>query len=104
MRTLFRHATAIAKPGEGIAMSTYRVMFFKTLTNSYGRPFDVCQRTIDVHAAENPDRAVEEAKRRFEGYEDIAKWFLHADYVEVDALSAAALDALRKHKACALAD
>ena len=85
-------------------MNTYRIMFFKTLTNCYGKSFDVCQRTIDIDSAEDPDRAVEEAKRRFERHEDIAKWFLHADYVEVDALSAAALDALRKHKACALAD
>jgi hypothetical protein len=85
-------------------MSTYRVMFFKRLTNSYGKAFDVCQRTIDVHSVEDPDRAVEEAKRRFEGYEDIAKWFLHADYVEVDALSAAALDALKQRDACALTD
>src|SRR5437879_5350425 len=49
------------KPGKEIAMNTYRVMFFKTLTNCYGKSFDVCQRTIDIDAAEDPDRAVEEA-------------------------------------------
>ena len=70
-------------------MSThsYRVMFFKTLTNSYGKVFKVCQRTIDVFSARSPESAVEQAKRRFEQSEDIRDWRIHADYFQVDALS-----------------
>jgi hypothetical protein len=49
-------------------------MFFKTLTNSYGKVFEVCQRTIDVSSARNTDRAVKQAKRRFEQWENITDW------------------------------
>src|ERR1700693_5773010 len=69
-------------------MRTYRVMFFKTLINSYGKVFEVCQRTIDVSSARNTDHAVKQAKRRFEQCENINDWRLHADYFQVDALSA----------------
>ena len=69
-------------------MRTYRVMFFKTLTNSYGKVFEVCQRTIDVSSARNTDRAVKQAKRQFEQWENFTDWRLHADYFQVDALSA----------------
>jgi hypothetical protein len=69
-------------------MSTYRVMFFKTLPNSYGKMFEVCQRTVDIPSASCPDSAVEQAKRRFEQCEDISDWRIHADYFQVDVLSA----------------
>ena len=68
-------------------MNTYRVSFIKKLTNSYGKPFDVCQRSIDIRRARDSDRAIAAAKWRFERREGIAKWFLHADYVEIDTLS-----------------
>jgi hypothetical protein len=68
-------------------MSTYRVMFFKTLPNSYGKMFEVCQRTIDIPSASNPDSAVEQAKRQFQQCEDISDWRIHADYFQVDVLA-----------------
>ena len=76
-------------------MSTYRVMFFKTLPNSYGKMFEVCQRTIDIPSASCPDSAVEQAKRRFEQCEDISDWRIHADYFQVDVLSAPTPDSFR---------
>jgi hypothetical protein len=76
-------------------MSTYRVKFFKTLPNSYGKMFEVCQRTIDIPSASSPDSAVEQAKRRFEQCEDICDWRIHADYVQVDALSVLTPDDFR---------
>ena len=75
-------------------MRTYRVMFFKTLTNSYGKVFEVCQRTIEVSSARNADHAVKQAKRRFEQCENINDWRLHADYFQIDTLPAP-LDAIR---------
>jgi len=67
-------------------MGKYRVRFFKTLTNSYGKSFEVCQRSLDVHSACNPDRAVDFAKRHFEHLEHVPDWSLHADYIEVGAI------------------
>jgi creatinine amidohydrolase/Fe(II)-dependent formamide hydrolase-like protein len=76
-------------------VSTYRVMFFKTLPNSYGKMFEVCQRTIDILSASSPDSAVEQAKRRFEQCENIIDWRIHADYFQVDVLSALTPDDFR---------
>ena len=72
-------------------MGTYRVRFLKTVS-SHGRTVNVCQRSIDIRSAPSPDRAAEAAKQSFARLEDIAEWFLHADYVEVDALSDVARD------------
>ena len=71
-------------------MNAYRVSFYKKLTNSYGMPFNVCQRSIEIHRARTPERAVAAAKFRFERRESVSKWFLYADYVEVDALEVSA--------------
>jgi hypothetical protein len=75
-------------------MGAYRVQFFKTVTNSYGKSFQVCQRTIDIRRARTPDRAVEAAKWHFERREQVPQWFLHADYIVVDAISVSAHHAL----------
>lgn len=64
----------------------YRVKFFKTLTNSYGFPFLVCQRLLDVSSELDAATATEAAKRLFEQCEDIPNWFLHADFVEIELL------------------
>ena len=65
-------------------MDVYRVKFFKRLLSSYGMPFNVCQRTIDIRRSRSIDRAVEAAKLRFERRECVRKWTLHADYIEVE--------------------
>jgi hypothetical protein len=72
-------------------MGTYRVRFLKTVS-SHGKTVNVCQRSIDIRSALSPDRAVEAAKQSFARLENVTEWFLHADYVQVDALSDVALD------------
>jgi hypothetical protein len=74
-------------------MDTYRVRFFKKVS-SHGKTVDVCQRSIDIRSAPSPGRAVEVAKQRFARLENVADWLMHADYVEVDGLSAIAADKL----------
>ena len=67
-------------------MTTYRVSFFKNLTNSNGELFKVCQRSIAICSAHSTTRAVEAAKRRFARLEHIGNWRLHADNIEVDTM------------------
>ena len=43
-----------------------RVNFFKDLVSSDGQPSSRLQQSIEISGAENIDRAVEEAKRRYE--------------------------------------
>jgi hypothetical protein len=64
-------------------MTTYRVNFFKNLTNCNGALFKVCQRSIIICPARSGTRAVEAAKRRFARLEHIGNWQLHADSIEV---------------------
>jgi hypothetical protein len=54
----------------------------------------MCQRSIDIRLASSPGRAAEVAKQRFACLENVPDWLLHADYVEVDGLSAIASDEL----------
>jgi hypothetical protein len=74
-------------------MGTYRVRFFKTVS-SHGKTVNVCQRSVDIRSASSPNRAVEMAKQLFACLENVPDWLLHADYVEVDGLSAIASDEL----------
>ena len=69
--------------------------FFKTLPNSYGKMFEVCQRTVDIMSAGSPDSAVKRAKRRFEQCENISDWRIHADYFQVDVLPTSTPDDFR---------
>jgi len=79
-------------------MNAYRVKFFKRLLSSYGMPFNVCQRTIDIQRSRSLDRAVEAAKLRFERCECVGKWTLHADYFEVEILSQTASAVFRQEE------
>src|SRR3954454_22914942 len=82
-----------AQPGKNAGMDAYRVRFFKTVS-SHGKTVNVCQRSIDIRSAPSPGRAVEVAKQRFACLENVPDWLLHADYVEVDGLSAIASEDL----------
>lgn len=62
------------------------ISFFNDLTNCYGRPFRVCQRSIVVRVARNRERAIEAAKIRFARLEHVGKWTLRARSIEVDPL------------------
>lgn len=81
-------------------MADYRVRFFNRLTNSYGRCFDVPQRSIDVRCGDGPEEALGIAKREFERAERIGNWRARANGVECEAIpqgaeSRSALAALR---------
>jgi hypothetical protein len=80
-------------PRKNTDMNAYCVRFFKTVS-SHGKTVNVCQRSIDIRSAPSPGRAVEVAKERFACLENVPDWLLHADYVEVDGLSAITSDEL----------
>ncbi|MCL2429841.1 MAG: hypothetical protein FWD12_11465 [Alphaproteobacteria bacterium] len=64
----------------------YRVSFFKYLLNSTGRPFEVLQASIEVHAPDN-DQAIDRARSKFAELEGVASWSLRADYARIELLA-----------------
>jgi hypothetical protein len=66
-------------------MTDYQVRFYKRVLNSSGHPFRVLQRTILVSRSENPEDAIRTAQQQFEQLEGVPAWYLHADFVEIDA-------------------
>jgi hypothetical protein len=64
---------------------TYRISFFKNLTDSTGHPVDACQGVIEVRAPTR-DRAIELAKSAFARFKDVLIWSLRADYQTVERL------------------
>jgi len=65
---------------------TYRVSFFKQLTDSYGHSVDAWQGCVEVRAPDR-ERAVAEARHRFAELKDVGVWSLRADYEEVELLA-----------------
>src|SRR5262249_10950569 len=63
-------------------MTGYCVSFFKQLTNSYGRPFKVCQRSIEIRSTRDLEDAVAYAKQCFAQLEGIPVWDLRASIIE----------------------
>lgn len=66
-----------------MAMTCYRVSFFKNLLSSDGHPFKVVQRVLEVRDCQNADEAISAAQRRFAELERVPSWTLHADCAEV---------------------
>jgi len=64
----------------------YRVSFFKSLTDSYGRSVDACQGTVEVRAPSEA-RAIELARQRFAELKDVGIWSMRADYEKVELLA-----------------
>ncbi|MYZ47527.1 hypothetical protein [Propylenella binzhouense] len=56
----------------------YRVVFFKTVGNGYGRDLEICQRAVDV-AADSEGSAVAKAIACFCRAEKVRAWTDHAD-------------------------
>jgi hypothetical protein len=65
-------------------MSQYRVSFFKHLLSSDGHQCRSLQQTIVIRRAKNTDRALEEAKRRYERRCHVDDWSLYADGLELE--------------------
>jgi hypothetical protein len=64
------------------------VAFFNNLVNSNGRLFKCLQRAVIINRASDPEAACEQAKRAFEALEAVANWRQHAQFFEVEPLSA----------------
>jgi hypothetical protein len=69
----------------GRVMADYRVSFFNTLPNSYGKPFKCLQRVVTVSSANDAEEALENAKREFERLEHVPNWKCHAKFLEVES-------------------
>ncbi len=63
----------------------YRISFFKKLMDSYGRPVDACQGTIEIRG-KNPQRAIADARVRFAELTGVSDWSSRADYETVEVL------------------
>ncbi len=64
-------------------MADYRVSFFNSLLNPYGKPFKCSQRVITISSASDAEQALENAKREFERLENVPNWKCHAHFLEV---------------------
>jgi hypothetical protein len=68
-------------------MLRFRVRFLKCVPDATGHDHRICQRMVDVKAADE-HAAAGEAKRLFCSLERIGHWSFRADAVEVEALQA----------------
>ena len=66
-------------------MTSYRVCFFNEIPRN-DRLFKCCQRSIVIHAARTPERAIEAAKKRFARLEGIRDWKIHAGLIEIEPI------------------
>jgi hypothetical protein len=63
-------------------MSVYIVKFMKDVLGEYGRQSEICQRTLEVDAADE-DEARERAMAKFCEEKALHHWSLHADRIHV---------------------
>jgi hypothetical protein len=63
-------------------MSRYVVRFMKDVLGENGRQSEICQRSLEVDAA-NEGQATELAKMKFCETEALCEWSLHADRIQV---------------------
>ena len=61
----------------------YLVSFFKTVITSYGNDHEICQRTVEVTAADE-DEALQQAKDELCRAERLVDWSQHADRYELE--------------------
>jgi hypothetical protein len=68
-------------------MLQFRVRFLKCVPDATGHDHRICQRTVDVKAADE-QAAAHEAKRLFCTLEQIGHWTFRADAAEIEPLQA----------------
>jgi hypothetical protein len=66
-------------------MADYRVIFFNSLVNSYGKSFKCLSGFITVSSADDAGEASRKAKREFERLERLPNWKCHAQFLEVES-------------------
>ena len=63
-------------------MAVYVVKFMKNVLGEYGRQSEICQKTLEIDAADE-DEARELAKVKFCEGQALRDWSLHADRIQV---------------------
>jgi hypothetical protein len=63
-------------------MTRYVARFLKDVLGDNGFEAEICQRSLEVEAA-NQAHAAEVAKHRFCATENVNDWLLHADRVQI---------------------
>ena len=67
-------------------MSRFVVSFIKHVLGDNGRQIEVCQSTVEIDAP-SEGLAAELAKQRFCKAERLCDWSLHADRIQIKAVS-----------------
>jgi hypothetical protein len=81
MREIF-HRIGVAPNSKEITMARYVARFLKNVLGDNGCEAEICQRSLEVEAA-NQAHAAEVAKLRFCQTENVKDWLLHADRVQI---------------------
>jgi hypothetical protein len=79
---IFYQPLEVAPDSKEIIMARYVARFLKRVLGDNGCETEICQRSLDVEAA-NRTRAAEVAKLKFCESENVEDWQLHADRVQV---------------------
>lgn len=61
----------------------YVVTFYKTVSDAYGHDREICQRTLEVVAAD-PEAALEEGAAELCRLDRLSDWSQHADRYEIE--------------------
>jgi hypothetical protein len=82
MRENFLSPYGVAPKNEEVVMARYVARFLKNVLGDNGCEAEICQRSLDIEAA-NQAQATEVAKLRFCETENVKDWLLHADRVQI---------------------
>jgi hypothetical protein len=72
----------VASKSKEVTMTRYVARFLKNVLGDNGCEAEICQRSLEVEAA-NQAHAAEVAKLRFCQTENVKDWLLHADRVQI---------------------
>jgi hypothetical protein len=72
----------VAQKSKEVTMARYVARFLKNVLGDNGCEAEICQRSLEVEAA-NKAHAAEVAKLRFCETENVKDWLLHADRVQI---------------------
>jgi hypothetical protein len=72
----------VASKSKEVTMARYVARFLKNVLGDNGCEAEICQRSLEVEAA-NQAHAAEVAKLRFCQTENVKDWLLHADRVQI---------------------
>ena len=79
--------TSVGRPANGELGPTFKITFFRQLTNSHGKPHEVDLATVHVHDHSTSESAVAAAIKQFEQSWRLTRWHMLANRYEVEALA-----------------